>query len=71
MAGAFRDEKNAQKIYERLSDLGYKAKRLEPNKHGLFPVIYGSYATFAEAEKAKQEIQKTDNPEAWLLIQAL
>ncbi len=71
MAGAFRDEKNAQKIYERLSGLGYKAKRLEPNKHGLFPVLYGSYATLAEAEKAKQEIQKTDNPEAWLLIQPL
>jgi hypothetical protein len=26
---------------------------------------YGSYATYAEADKAKK-IQKTDNPEAWL-----
>ena len=71
MAGAFREEKNAQKIFERLSNLGYKARRIAPNKHGLFPVLYGSYATYAEAEKAKAEIQKTDNPEAWLLIESL
>lgn len=71
MAGAFREEKNAQKIFERLSNQGYKARRIAPNKHGLFPVLYGSYATFAEAEKAKKEIQEKDNPEAWLLIESL
>lgn len=71
VAGAFRDEKNAQKIFERLSKLGYKAKRIAPNKYGLFPVLYGSYATFAEADKAKKEIQEKDNPEAWLLIESL
>lgn len=71
MAGAFREEKNAQKIFERLSNQGYKARRIAPNKHGLFPVVYGSYATFAEAEKAKKEIQEKDNPEAWLLIESL
>lgn len=71
MAGAFREEKNADKIFHRLSDLGYKAKRLAPNKHGLFPVVYGSYSTLAEAEKAKKEIQEKDNPEAWLLIESL
>jgi hypothetical protein len=27
----------------------------------LYPVLYGSYATYAEADKAKKEIQKTDN----------
>lgn len=71
VAGAFREEKNAQKIFERLSNLGYKAKRIAPNKYGLFPVLYGSYATFAEADKAKKEIQEKDNPEAWLLIESL
>ncbi|WP_413999757.1 SPOR domain-containing protein [Flavobacterium sp. W1B] len=71
MAGAFREEKNAQKSFEKLSNQGYKAKRLAPNKHGLFPVVYGSYSTLAEAEKAKTEIQKKDNPEAWLLIESL
>jgi hypothetical protein len=48
MAGAFR-EKNADKIFKRLSKLGYKAKRIEANKYGLYPVLYGSYATYAEA----------------------
>lgn len=66
MAGAFRDERNAQKTFKKLSNQGYKARRIPQNKYGLFPVLYGSYATFAEAEKAKREIQKTDNPDAWV-----
>jgi len=71
MAGAFREEANADKIYKRLSNQGYKARRIGINKYGLYPVLYGSYATFAEAEKAKKEIQKNDNPEAWVLIEDL
>ncbi|HEY6144310.1 MAG TPA: SPOR domain-containing protein, partial [Flavobacterium sp.] len=71
MAGAFRDEKNAEKIFEKLTNQGFKARRIPQNRHGLFPVLYGSYATFAEAEKAKQEIQKTENPDAWVLIESL
>jgi hypothetical protein len=71
MAGVYREEKNAQKTFNQLTRLGYKARRIAPNKHGLFPVLYGSYATIAEAEKAKQEIQKKHNPEAWILIQSL
>ncbi len=71
MAGVYREEKNAQKTFNQLIHLGYKARRIAPNKHGLFPVLYGSYATIAEAEKAKQEIQKKHNPEAWILIQSL
>lgn len=71
VAGAFREKENADKIYNRLSALGYKAKSLAVNKHGLYPVLYGSYATFAEAEKAKAEIQKNDNTEAWILIESL
>ncbi len=71
MAGAFREEKNAQKAFRQLSNLGYKARRIPQNKYGLFPVLYGSYATFPEAEKAKQEIQKTTNPDAWILIESL
>lgn len=71
MAGAFRDEKNAQKKFEELSKEGYKARRISQNKHGLFPVLYGSYATLAEAEKAKREIQNNDNPDAWVLVESL
>jgi nucleoid DNA-binding protein len=71
MAGAFREEANADKIYHRLSNQGYKARRIAKNKHGLHPVLYGSYATYAEAEKAQKEIQKNDNPQAWILIESL
>ncbi len=71
MAGAFREEKNAERAFEKLSKQGYKARRIPQNKYGLFPVLYGSYATLSEAEKAKQEIQKTVNPDAWILIESL
>jgi len=71
MAGAFREEKNAQKKFEQLSSQGYNARRIPQNKYGLFPVLYGSYATFAEADKAKQKIRNTDNSDAWVLIESL
>ena len=71
MAGVYREEKNANKTLRILNRLGYDAKRIAPNKNGFFPVLYGSYATFAEAEKAKKEINVKHNPEAWILIQSL
>jgi hypothetical protein len=71
MAGVYREEKNADKTLRILNRLGYDAKRIAPNKNGYFPVLYGSYATFSEAEKAKKEINEKHNPEAWILIQSL
>jgi hypothetical protein len=71
MAGAFRSEQNARKAYNQLIKDGYEAKMLGEDKHGLFPVVYGSYATMAEAEKAQKEIQKGENPDAWILIDSL
>lgn len=71
MAGAFREERNANRIFKQLSNQGYKARRIPQNKYGLYPVLYGSYATFAEAEKAKIAIQKTVNPDAWILVETL
>lgn len=71
MAGAFREESNAEKTFKKLSDQGYKARRIPRNKYGLYPVVYGSYSTFSEADKAKQEIRNTINPDAWILIESL
>lgn len=71
VAGAFRDENNAEQVFKKLSKMGYKARRLEVNKHGLYPVLYGSFTTYAEAYKVKNEVQKSDNPEAWLLVESL
>ncbi|WP_264520079.1 SPOR domain-containing protein [Flavobacterium sp. N1994] len=70
VAGAFRIESNAEEQYQRLIKLGFtNAKRLAPNKHGLFPVLYGSYTSYSEAHQVMKDIQKLDNKEAWLLIQ--
>lgn len=71
VAGAFRIEKNAENAYKTLLKLGFKAKRLAPNKHGLFPVLYGSYSTYSEAHEAMKSIQKLDNKDAWLLVETL
>jgi hypothetical protein len=71
MAGAFRDAANAQHVFEDLSKKGYKAKRIAQNKHGLYPVLYGSFSTYTEAEQIKNKIRATENPEAWILIESL
>lgn len=71
MAGAFRSEQNARKAYNQLVKDGFKARMLGENKHGLFPVLYGSYATMREAEIAQKEIQKGENPDAWILVENL
>lgn len=71
VAGAFRKEKNAERIYEKLSKLGYKARKLEPNQYGLHPVLYGSYSSYREAWRAMNTIKKSHNPDAWLLIKEL
>jgi hypothetical protein len=71
VAGAFRNERNAQRIFEKLSNLGFKARRVEKNNFGLFPVLFGSYPTYLDAQKALQEIRKTESPEAWLMIKDL
>jgi hypothetical protein len=71
MAGAFRSEANAQKRYRQLIAKGFDARVLGENKNGFYPVLYGSYTTFAEAEKEKKFITETDNPEAWILIESL
>jgi cell division septation protein DedD len=68
VAGAFREERNAKKIVKRLANKGYKSQLLQVNKYGLHPVVYGSYATLAEAEKVKRSIHENENPEAWVLI---
>ena len=70
VAGAFRNEGNANIVLQNLTKQGYSARRIEPNKHGLFPVLYGSYLTYEEAKAAKATIVKS-NPEAWILVKEL
>ena len=71
VAGAFRVEENARRAFDELNQMGYPARRLEANRHGLHPVLYGSYANYREAAQALSRIKKAHNPDAWLLIKEL
>ena len=71
VAGAYRIEKNADAAYNRLLKLGYPTRRVAQNKYGLYPVVYGSYSSYSQAQKDMKIIQKKHNREAWLLIQEL
>jgi hypothetical protein len=71
VAGAFREEKNAEKKYQRLLKQGFPARRVAPNKSGLYPVLYASYSSYIQAQKDMKIIQKKNNSEAWLWIEDL
>lgn len=71
VAGAYKSEANADKAVQQLLVKGFKSKRLDKNKFGLYPVLYGSYATQEEAQKSMNQIRKTHNKEAWLLVKEL
>lgn len=69
VAGSFRSEENAQKAANELIAKGFsEARVMEKNEHDLYPVFYGSFTTYAEAQQQLTAIQAKDNPEAWLLI---
>lgn len=71
MAGAFRSKKNAAKELDNLTSKGYNARVLDKNNHGLYPVVYGSFSTFSEAQYSMKQIQDSINKDAWLLIEEL
>jgi ribosomal protein S25 len=71
VAGAFRSEANAKKALRQLTRKGFNARVLEKNRFGLYPVLYGSYPTYDEAQKNVNLIHRTHNKEAWLLIKEL
>ncbi|MFC4689141.1 SPOR domain-containing protein [Dokdonia genika] len=71
VAGAFRMEENAQKRVDQLTEKGYKARTIGTNKYGLHQVIYGSFTDSQEALSELRAIRKTDNQDAWLLVQSI
>lgn len=68
VAGAFKEIRNAERALQSLKELGYNAKKISPNKYGLHPVLYGSYATMEEAQSALQSIKQSHNKDAWMLV---
>lgn len=71
VAGVYQKEFYANKLFAELQNLGYKPIRLEPNKFGMFPVLYGSFSSYTDAYNAMMEIKKSHNPEAWMMIKEI
>jgi len=68
VAGAYKENSNAERALQSLLNLGYEAKIISANKYGLQPVLYGSYSTLEEAKTALQTIKQAHNKDAWMLV---
>lgn len=71
VAGAFRIEANSDKKVNQLKDLGYKARKIGVNRYGLHEVVYSSYDSRLEAQRALYQIRREHNTDAWLLVRDL
>jgi len=71
VAGAFRVEENCDKTVAQLKADGFSARKIGTNKYGLHQVVYASYETRLEAQKALRSIKGTHNSDAWLLVKKL
>ncbi|WP_111879042.1 SPOR domain-containing protein [Aequorivita sp. CIP111184] len=69
VAGAYREEENADKKVEQLRDKGFSPLKMEPTRYGLHQVLYASFEDRMEALKKLHEIQRVENTDAWLLVQ--
>jgi len=67
VSGSFRRVKNANKSLQELQQKGYTASVIT-REDGLFSVVYGTYTSQAEADKALLKIQTEENKEAWILL---
>jgi len=68
VAGAFRVKANSERKLQQLKALGYNARLIGVNRYGLHQVVYESFETRKDAEKALFKIRKAENRAAWLLI---
>lgn len=71
VAGAFRVEENCDKKVTQLKADGFNARKIGTNKYGLHQVVYASYETRLEAQKALRSIKGAHNSDAWLLVKKL
>jgi len=69
VAGAFRIEANADKKLNQLIDAGYRSRIIGKNRYGLHQVVYDSYQSRVEALQQLRKLKRTENPDAWLLVQ--
>ena len=71
VAGAYREEENADKKVEQLRDKGFSPLKMEPTRYGLHQVLYASFEDRTEAMAKLHEIQRAENGDAWLLVQEI
>ncbi len=67
IAGAFREEPNAEKRVEQLKEKGFNAFYLGVNKYGLHQVAYDSFDDPKEALAFLRKVKATESKDAWLL----
>lgn len=67
IAGAFREEKNANKRVTQLKEKGYDAFYLGVNKYGLHQVAYDSFENPKEALAFLRKVKMEDSRDAWML----
>ena len=67
IGGVFRSEENANRYIEALGELGYPAALAGTNRQGHHRVSYDSFQTWKAAAAFLKEIQRKENPSAWIL----
>ncbi|HLW32481.1 MAG TPA: SPOR domain-containing protein [Aequorivita sp.] len=71
VAGAYKMEDNAEKKMEQLREKGYFPLKLATSAYGLHQVLYASFENRLEAIKNLHQIQREENPDAWLLVKQI
>jgi len=71
VAGAFRVKANSEKKLRQLKRLGFNARLIGQNRFGLHQVVFESYKERRAAERALNNIKRTQDPAAWLLIKSV
>lgn len=69
IAGAFRDQSNANRLVASLKAQGFGAQIVDTNSRGLYRVAYQSFGTIEEARRQLSTIKSRNNSEAWLLAE--
>ena len=71
VAGAFRVKSNSEKKLQQLKTLGFNARLIGVNRYGLHQVVYESFETRKDAERALFKIRNAQDRAAWLLIKKI
>ena len=68
IAGAFGIQSNADNLYNKLLNKGYKPTKLPINDKGLLPVSFDNFPNRKDAVIALRELQSLENKDAWIFI---